>query len=663
MDSGDALSKAQAALQKKDYSTATRVLKSALAKDSTRQETYWLLASAYLLQNLPKSAAPIAQAGLRRFPKSTLMQWVTAEVYLQQQRTDEALALYQQVEAANQANLTNQSAEANPNVPVTQLHNRLGQLYAQKGAAALQKNSPKVAVKYFLQAQPYLTPSPELYVSLAYAYLQADETASARNLATEGLRRFPKDDKLLRLQAAASSRQDDSKGVLTAYERLYNQSPNDTEVAMTYAEALLSNHREAEAAQVFNHLMGAYPQKRAVYENILGVYDKWSDLAGKQPVLRRLQSQFPNDYTVWQRIAQTYEARQQWTQSRLVYDSLAQFTNQALEYRLAVAHTWERQDSLAAAALVYTQLATDFPKETGVLARLGWVQESLGYWEQAVKTYERWVALQTDEAAPVVRLAWVQEKQGKSVAALANYEKAILLGTSSPLAFLRKSEAQLTQGNTNEAYQLAEIALRKSLSASKKGQESLLSQLQGSQNVLTTSVDPSQAGQVQMNELVAEQAFTHFTQHFPFAQVAPVQDDLLKQYVGSGKLYYWAGTYQQKQGNATRAVELLTQAVGWQPNLREAQLALGQYYEQAQKTELAILAFERALAINPHESDAYEALIRLYRQQGKLNELCQRWLARYRTQSENTTLKSRLIEALHKAGDEATARQLIEQEP
>jgi hypothetical protein len=86
---------------------------------------------------------------------------------------------------------------------------------------------------------------------------------------------------------------------------------------------------------------------------------------------------------------------------------------------------------------------------------------------------------------------------------------------------------------------------------------------------------------------------------------------------------------------------------------------LGKYFQNKGLSIKAIQSFERAISAAPRNGTPYAELIELYRNIGKLNQLCDRWLARYRADTKNEILKSYLIEALHKADRFEEARQII----
>lgn len=57
--------------------------------------------------------------------------------------------------------------------------------------------------------------------------------------------------------------------------------------------------------------------------------------------------------------------------------------------------------------------------------------------------------------------------------------------------------------------------------------------------------------------------------------------------------------------------------------------------------------------------EPYKALIDLYRRKGQIDQLIERWKARYRVRPKNDALREHLIEALHKAERFEEAQKII----
>ncbi|MDZ7808253.1 MAG: tetratricopeptide repeat protein, partial [Gracilimonas sp.] len=102
-------------------------------------------------------------------------------------------------------------------------------------------------------------------------------------------------------------------------------------------------------------------------------------------------------------------------------------------------------------------------------------------------------------------------------------------------------------------------------------------------------------------------------------------------------------------------------SVEYSPELFEAHLELSEIHEDKGNIEEAIASLERALSLNSTESTVYSKLIQLYREIGQLDQLSDRWSAKYRADKNNGLLREHLIEALHKAGRYDEAREIIDQ--
>jgi hypothetical protein len=65
------------------------------------------------------------------------------------------------------------------------------------------------------------------------------------------------------------------------------------------------------------------------------------------------------------------------------------------------------------------------------------------------------------------------------------------------------------------------------------------------------------------------------------------------------------------------------------------------------------------LSLNSKNRDIYKRLIEIYREENKLDMLCDEWLNIYFSQPENKMLEEHLIVALHKSNRNEEAKEII----
>ena len=83
------------------------------------------------------------------------------------------------------------------------------------------------------------------------------------------------------------------------------------------------------------------------------------------------------------------------------------------------------------------------------------------------------------------------------------------------------------------------------------------------------------------------------------------------------------------------------------------------YNKPVSDSKEAILSYKRVLSLNPENRGMYKKLIKLYREDNRLDELCDEWQSIYVSQPDNIILEEFLITALHKAGRKVEATKII----
>jgi tetratricopeptide (TPR) repeat protein len=446
-------------------------------------------------------------------------------------------------------------------------------------------------------------------------------------------------------------------------KRLHDADPTDREVALAYGRTLLATHQIDQAQTVFEALLTRSPDDRRLYDTLVEIYQQQFRIPEAIDVRRREEARFPDDRSVPRSIGRLYEQVGAFDEARVVYDSLrALGGDDVLTDALASARTYERQDSLLSAADAYEAVRADAPDDVRVLHRLGGVQDRLRRWDEALATYRSLAEHAPDEATrahALTRQGVALEALGRPDEALTTYEAAVVLAPDAPLAYHRYAVLLSRRDGADAAYPHAERALRKGLWAVEDLQMAVTRRVQRASS--PWQIDPDAAAQRRrietLNDRVAD-IFTFYGTRFPQSQTKPVIQDLLARYPTSGRLLYLVGRYYDAHDRPKIALRHYRQAVTHAPSLRDGHLALGAAYRHHDRPRAAIQSYERALALDETAPDAYRALIDLYREAGRLDAVIARWQQRYRATPDNAVLRAHLLEALHKAGRYADAREL-----
>lgn len=629
--------------QEKNFPEAISFLTRALENGSGNKTVYPLLGSAYLADKQPHKARAVATAGLKKFPGYVDLQWILGEACLQEKDYLRALTHYQAIKKGYHLDPVNLPS----NVTSVQLNHRIGNLYDFLGGQAAKHDDFMQAIPYYEKARDYLPGTAHTYSNLAFAYLQTGQWDRSLETASSGLKKFPKDKKLLELQAAIFYHHKDYAGLERVYATLYRMDEENVDQALVYAELLSVNGKQEAAFALYGELLKAHPRERRIYASLIKIQESRMNYKGKIKVLESMLSNFEDRGTIYKDIAETYESLEEWELARKYYDTLQRSGTRNPRASLARARTYQKENKWEEAVAAYKRLLERWPENTTALERLGSLYRQRGLWKKALITYQTLDTLGGGNDV-YARLGWVYQQLGDRENALNYYQKAMANQTEASYAYLETAR-MIRPADPDSALALSKKALATGLQQLATAQKELIGSVQGhSAGKWDNGEKKARLGRL---DSLATRSFTFFVNNFSREAAEPELLRLTGQYRGSAKLYYLTGRFYYVHRQRHKALEFLRKCLQYNPNLREAHLLMGKLLEASGKVHQAILAYERSLTLDPEDATVYSSLIRLYRKQDKLSLLCNKWLVRYRSDPGNKTLKRHLIEALHKAGD------------
>ncbi|MDZ7720159.1 MAG: tetratricopeptide repeat protein [Balneolaceae bacterium] len=643
--------------QEGNYQSAIETLERVTEQDPMRMRAQLILVSSYLQFGDVAMAEDKSRQAMDLFPQTGAFRWLLAESLLQQQKFEEALVHYKEVDKA-----LKQGESLNPmQVRQDRVEARIGKVHQSIAAQAYQNNQPEKALREMEQAVKNLSDSLQAHKNYAMLLMEEERYERTIEVIDQVQMKFPEDAGLIKMKASAYYQKEDREAVLEQFEKLYSLNPNDVDNGLIYAELLMSNRQSKEAVTVLEELLEKHPNEKKIYRSMADLNERRFNMKGKRAVLRKMENKFPKDRQISGEIAETFEMEEKWQQARAVYDSLATETGHELQYRMASANTYSQQDSLEEAGEIYRSLQSNYPVDPTLLSRLGENLEAREKWEEAVDVYERLLPLSKESDTEVkVRLGVAKMNAGDHRQATEHLQNAIGEGSNNPEAYLALSQLKEQDSQEDEAFELAEEALRRSLRVLSEQQQTIEAQVQ-QEGIQSQAGNKEQIGEFKEINRIAEKSFGWLTETFDQNRVEPVMLDLLEEYNTSGRLHYMSGIYYSNQGEIQKALDQLEESIQFSPKLAEAHVALARILEDQNQTEKAIKAYERAVSLEPENSNTYSALIRTYDDAGKLELLCNRWLAQHRANMDNEVLKKHLVEALHKADRFEDAKAILNQ--
>jgi len=637
------------------FDTAATALEPIVANGTASADVHAVYVAALLRSGRADAAALAAEAGTVDHPTHAGLHLLHGKALLQSNAPEQALAAYDATAAH-----VERGRPLPPGIDADTFRDEWGRVHLIAGSRAMQQGATTDAETLFRTAERRMSDPVPAMTQRAFLYLEQGRMQDAANLTARALEQAPDAVGLLQIHAQSLYETDQYDQLVPIYQRLYELRPDDVNIGLAYGQALLLNEQMQPALVVFQRLLNDFPRERRVYDVVVDLYRRSLNYQGAVEVIEQQQTFFPDDVTLPWTKAELYEQIGDFDQARAVYDSLVVAHPSRPRAVLAAARTFVQADSMRAALDRYRGAAQAFPEDPDVQAAYARTLQSEAVsrpelWPEVREAYQSLAANATGSAraAALVGLGTALEALTRQDSARAAYTAALGSDSSSARAYYRL--AVLSSPEDNDRFHHAEMALRESLREAEQTQGALAGSMQRGQ--FESARAYSLAEKMEATGQLAADAFTFFGDRFPIEQTEPVILDVLETFDASGRLLYLTGRYYDAHDREADALRFYERATREAPDLRDAHLALGRHHADAGRTRAAILSYERALGTDESHPDAYQALIGLYRTQGRLDMLVRRWQSRLRATPANDVLREHLVDALHRAGrhDEARA--------
>lgn len=621
-----------------NYVAAIPYLQEAVQQNPQEEQFAVALAVACVQSRRPVLARTAVDNGLARFPRNLTLKQLKSEFLIQDEHYTAALNLLNELDDA----LAN--GQRLNGISRNQIQGRMGQVYSLQGSQ-LTQTQPTEALIAFRNAQRYLPDSVAVYQNITLLLLQQEKWQESNTASDAGLARFPRNEALLQMKGKSLIELKKYEEALPVYAKLY-QIKNDIDTGIVYGQLQGATGKPADAQETFKQLLTRYPREERLYDMLIRINEQGLNMNSVVGILKQKRAAFPNDINTVRRLAQSYESQSKFDLARAMYDTLSVMTNDDPNVAFSIAKTYEKQDDISTAITQYQTLLQKEPANTRVLHALGMNQMRANRWGDAQSTFQQWLSIDTTTTTAYFRLGQVAEHLSQLDAARTYYQQAIQKGSLHPLPYFRYG---ILSNTPTEQCIFIESGLRKALRESKTLQEQIAQNSR--QKDLSAASNESLESQHQMVEMdsLATNAYHAFAQKCPPNDVELLSKNLLREYAGSGKLHYLLGTFYTQQQRIDLAEFQFQEAATFAPALIDNQLALANIKKAKSDWVQAILIYERIITIQPENPIPYKELVGLYQQINRLNDLADRWIARFRSMPKNELLKEALIECLHKS--------------
>lgn len=606
---------------------------------------YEMLGETLLQLGEDLNAGEVLEKGLERYPGALVLRFHLARS-LQFREPEKALDILRELES----DLRDDPGSVD--VSAADIRWYRGQIYSLRGGHYLESGRFDESASAFRQAKRLLPDSVSVHQRLAVSLMRTGDFSGALEETEESLFYFRSDPVLQRLRIQALLELGERKQAIRYLGELMEAEVDNLELAVMYGRLLVEDQQIDRAAGHFESLLQRHPRNRDLYMSLLDLNRNHLNFDGQAELLRRMATEFPGDDGIVLELAGIYMLQGETDNAIALYDSLISAGSEPLPLlrrKTALLMRSEKYDE------AYTSLLP-FDHIPGAAFELAYAAYRNRNPEEALSHLNQHLSEQDPDAAALNLLGRVHEDLSEPEAAGEAYIRAYRAGSDTPDAILAYS------------HQLPEVAradtllqgIRRNVEQLSVWRTQLSFEAQAALRGGTPSafIEPYPLSErVRDREAGVEKLVTELTRLVGTAETSGLLQPIARSQLANTPFVLLTGRLHEQAGFTDRARELYTGAISASARQPGPHLALARLSERDGDTAGALLWYERALGVSP-EPEIYSALIRLHREAGTLDSLCDRWLVQYRSERAAPELRTHLIEALHKAGRFDEAREI-----
>ncbi|TVQ71554.1 MAG: hypothetical protein EA363_05705 [Balneolaceae bacterium] len=629
-----------------DVETSVYSFESAIEQDPYHAEAHVYYFSALLGSGQYETAAEQGEEITSRFPNHARLLALRADA-LYRINPEDALPIFRQLRQL----IMRQPDYRKDGIDLAMVNRSLGLLHEQLGGMRYQNRQYDQAIESFRDARRYIPDTLSVHNNLAYIMIEQGQFDQASDVLDEAIERFPDADNLLLMKVRIANERGRETEAVKILQQLHQKNPGDTDRAIAYGQALLNANQAVKANEFFQEMIATYPEERRFYRTLIDINRQRMNLAGMHQVLGMKVKEFPDDRHLAEEYTRSFLMKRDYKTAHQRYDSLATLESSIRLARLA-AHALVFGESYEAASDYYITLENKWPDEPAIKREHGLLLEHLKRNEMAAERYQSYLDDHRDGRF-IIKLT---DLTADSDARTKLLDQALETNYK-PFAQRRRLAAVLRQ---EEDFGLAEEVLDGLFAMYAGRQDRVRSILEQDMQRLEPGQPDLFHARTELSEVVLEmdQVFDRLTAARDFDQALKVFASLSEKWSGSALLSFQKGRLLAHHGQYEEAIEEIREAIQLGAGGQDVHMTYGNVWWKKGNYDQAALSFERVLTEDPEHAPAFRSLIRISEEFGRLDEIADRWLSRYRNNRNNQILREHLIEALHKADRIEEARVL-----
>lgn len=648
----DDISRAAEKFEDERYEEVVELLAPRMDRSGIPAGAYQLLVSAYLQKGNIADAYHYIQQGVNQHVRSLDLRLLKVEVL---QRRDSGRALEEMIAVMEEKQ---QGMLQSNRFTSEDLEDFKAQLSLLRGQELLVQSEYEAAIDYFQSARVLAGHQVEANRGLLYALFQLGDYQQVLQHYEELPGDVQEDHQIISIHSNALLESGETEQLTETYRQRYESNPDDLESGLIYSQLLIESGEIMAANELYNELLENHPEERVIYEHLLELNQRQMNFEGVANVVERMTEAFPEDKELPLKLAGAYENMGDKEEAMAVYDSLKQERGNIYEIaqpRAALLFEQGKKEQ-AYDDLKASEGQAEAAQKSLDLGKIAYRKNAPG---EAVTHFTDYLDANPADSLALILKGRSHLKNNSVDEALQTYKKAIDSGAHWPEAYLHlfRNES-LPHTDKSEWFN----ALSRTLQVLQTHQEQLSVQAQMAlQSGTLISEDPfySAADQLEDMQQSLEELQQLALETLEASQLEALLRDLRQKHGEFAGVYELSGDFYQQMEDYEKALSTYKDGIDVDAENQSVVLSIAEIKQEQGETEEAILWYERALNIEP-TSEVYSALIRLYRENGNLDSLIDRWLIRYEARRQDEVFTEHLIEALHRAGRIEEAQEIVQ---
>lgn len=635
----------------KDYKSAITFFENYIKLNSESEVAYSYLANSYLSLELYIEALRILEKAIKHFPQNHEFLLKLSQLYINQKKYNEAEKLLEKC-----LKIKPEDFETRKSLSI---------LYYNSGVALVNKKRYSEALEQFNKSVKYDSTNENAYTSILTIHLEKKNYPEAEKVAKIGISKFPKSDLFPQLLFEIYINSGKFNEAEVLLEQLYQVQKYDVELGLKLAMLYRINNKIAKALALYDSLIVKNLRNRKVYQSLIDYWKLFSNQEKIREVYEKMSKYFPDDDQILMDIAKTYEIEKKYEEARQAYRKVLTINSINVDAFLAIAKTYkiEASDSLA---LNYLDRVLEIDVQNFEALRMkGEIYSSLKLHSEAIKVFKQLHNYYENLSYPLFKIGKEYLKLNKSDSAKYYFYNAINNEKNSPLPYFELASIFKEENKKDSSIKY----LRQSLKYGIKKLESLQLKIKAE---FTEKTGEFQIEKLEKNtelynelsdlEKLISQIFETLKLLQTRSEFEKLLNDYLKDYPNSIFLLLYQGELFENTNRIELATGIYQKIISINPNILKAHEKLAVIYEGKKEFEKADLAYRRVLSIDEFNENAYDGLIRIHKNKGTLENLCDEWEKLYKMKPHNKVLRERLIEVFHKANKNEKVREVLENE-